>query len=99
MICQNKQKKNKWAVIVVYDFKKAECPEVDPQKYLGVDLGVRNAFYCAMADSERRLSVCGAEISEYKKRIRHRRLNCKEVKKFPPGQAGDVKRFLGQLKN
>lgn len=66
-------KKNKWYCLIPYKFKPDTDNELDPEKIMGLDLGVANAVYWAFSDSLKRGKLEGKEIEVFRKRVQERR--------------------------
>jgi len=65
-------RKRKWFVNISYEPPKSEVA-LDPERIIGVDFGVRNAFCCAVSDSQQRMYADGWEIEKFRGTIRKRR--------------------------
>lgn len=68
------ERKRKWYVNVSYEPPKSDVA-LDPNRIVGVDFGVRNAFCCAVSDSPQRLYADGWEIEKFRRNIRRRRIS------------------------
>ena len=68
------ERKRKWYVNIAYEPPKSEVA-LDPNRIVGVDLGVRNAFCCAVSDSPQRMYADGWEIEKFRRTIRRRRIS------------------------
>ncbi len=73
-------RKDKWFCLIQYSFE-IKPQELDENKILGVDMGLRNAVYWAVSDSPKRGYIPGGEIEEYQKRIRARRISIQKQSK------------------
>jgi len=66
------ERKRKWSVTIAYEPPEKDIA-LDSERIVGVDMGVTCPFYCAISDSNERLSVRGWEIQKFRKTIRARR--------------------------
>lgn len=70
---QIKQEKNKWFLILSYSFENKTNIELDKEKIMGIDLGIINAVYWAINNSNKRGYIKGGEIDTFRKRTHTRR--------------------------
>jgi putative transposase len=75
-------KKGKWYCIIPYEFAIEKNPELDPNKIMGIDLGISRAVYWAFNDSYKRGSIDGKEIEEFRRRVQARRKSIQEQGKY-----------------
>ena len=74
-------RKRKWFLNISYEPPKKQAV-LDPERIIGVDFGVNNAFFCAVSDGPQRLQADGWEIEQFRKRIRTRRISIQRQGKF-----------------
>jgi IS605 OrfB family transposase len=74
-------RKRKWFLNITYEPPKHEVT-LDPDRIVGVDFGINNAFFCAVSDGPKRLSADGWEIEDFRRRIRKRRISIQRQGKF-----------------
>lgn len=65
--------KGKWFFMMTYSFTSTSNVEVDPDKVLGVDLGVVNAIYASSLGEHDRFIIPGNEVAEKAKRLEERK--------------------------
>lgn len=67
-----KDRHGKWLIQVSYEFEPVR-PQLDPNRIVGVDLGIRNAFYCGLSDGHDRLCPCDSnQLQGVRQQIRRR---------------------------
>jgi putative transposase len=66
--------KSKWFLTVTYHFE-AENKGLDPDRILGVDMGVVSPIYLAVSDSFERASIDGGEVDQFRKMVDARRIS------------------------
>jgi putative transposase len=74
-------RKRTWFINITYEPPKKEAV-LDPERIIGVDFGINNAFFCAVSDNPKRLQADGWEIEQFRKRIRKRRTSIQQQGKF-----------------
>lgn len=82
--------------LIPYNFTPATNNELDPEKIMGLDLGVANAVYWAFSDSLKRGKIEGKEIEVFRRRVQERRKSVQRQGKYcGQGRVGHgVKRRL-----
>lgn len=81
------KQKSKWYVIIAYDKELAEEDyyDLNPDKIMGIDLGIVNAAYYAFNDSLQRGYIRGGEIEAFRIKTRKQRQRLQKMYSF----AGD----------
>lgn len=74
-------RKNKWYCIIPYEFP-AQQPELNPDRVMGIDLGITKAVYWAFNHSLKRGSIDGNEIEEFRRRVQARRKSIQHQGKY-----------------
>ena len=75
-------KKNKWYCIIPYTFEVELDTSLDPNKIMGIDLGISKAVYWAFSDSLKRGWINGNEIEEFRRRVQSRRKSIQDQGKY-----------------
>ncbi|WP_054696859.1 CRISPR-associated endodeoxyribonuclease Cas12f1 [Syntrophomonas palmitatica] len=86
-----KDHQGKWYCIIPYTFPTHETV-LDPDKVMGVDLGVAKAVYWAFNSSYKRGCIDGGEIEHFRKMIRARRVSIQNQIKH----SGDARKGHGR---
>ena len=76
------KKRSSWYCIISYHFEAEEEYKLDPEKIMGIDLGMTNAIYWAFNFSLKRGRIPGGEVEEFRKRIRARRISFQNQSKY-----------------
>jgi len=89
-------RKKKWYCLIPYEFTSETSGELDPNKIMGIDLGISNAVYWAFSDSLKRGKIEGREIEVFRKQVQERRKSIQRQGKYcAQGRIGHgVKRRL-----
>lgn len=67
------ERKKKWMLALTYSFEPVE-EDVDPNRILGVDLGIANVAYMAISDNAKwRSHIGGSEIDVFRRKVEKRR--------------------------
>lgn len=74
-------RKRKWYIVIAYTFEPADTG-LDPGLIMGVDLGVTKAATWAFGHSHKRGWIDGAEIAEFRRRVRARRVAIQNQGKY-----------------
>lgn len=83
------QKKKCWFLNMVYAFETQEVSALDPDKILGVDLGVHYPICASVYGDLNRFTIHGGEIEEFRRRVESRRLSMlKQGKNCGDGRQG-----------
>ncbi len=83
------KKKKLWCLNLVYSFDRISSPELDPDKILGVDLGVHYPICASVYGDLDRFTIDGGEIEEYRRRVESRKLSMlKQGKNCGDGRCG-----------
>lgn len=75
-------RKKKWYCLIPYKFTASNDKEINPEKIMGVDLGISNAAYWAFNDSLKRGRIDGQEIEVFRKRVQERRKSIQRQGKY-----------------
>lgn len=75
-------KKKKWFLNLAYSFDAAAAPELDPDKILGVDMGIVCPAYMAVCNSLERLRIDGGEIDAFRKQLERRKWELQRQGKY-----------------
>lgn len=87
------KRKRKWFLNLNYHFEVKETL-LDPNKILGIDLGIVYPLYATFNDSLKRFKIDGGEIETFRKRIVARRISMLRQGKY----SGDGRRGHGRIK-
>ena len=79
---RNSGKKTKWYCIIPYTFEVELDTSLDPNKIMGIDLGISKAVYWAFSDSLKRGWINGNEIEEFRRRVQARRRSIQDQGKY-----------------
>lgn len=71
--CQLIYEKKKWFLLLNYNPPKKEGFLLDPDKTLGIDMGVAYAVYCSSRDCRGTFTIPGDEVIEYAKKLEARK--------------------------
>lgn len=83
------QKKKCWVLNLVYAFESYVVPALDPEKILGVDLGVHYPICASVYGELKRFTIDGGEIEDFRRRVEARRLSMlKQGKNCGDGRIG-----------
>ena len=75
-------RKKKWYCIIPYEFTVEKDESLDPNRIMGIDLGISKAVYWAFNDSWKRGWISGKEIEEFRRRVQARRKDIQEQGKY-----------------
>ena len=92
------ERKRKWVITIAYEPPAKEAI-LDPDRIVGVDFGVSNAFYCALSDSPQRLSIGGWEIEKFRRMIRKRRTSFQRNSKVSTRKGKGRKNILKPIES
>jgi len=76
-------RKGKWYCLIPYEFTVDLDDELDPDRIMGIDLGISKAVYWAFSDSLKRGWIDGKEIEEFRRRVQARRKSIQQQGKYP----------------
>lgn len=76
-------RKGKWYCLIPYEFTVDANDSLDPNRIMGIDLGVNKAVYWAISDSWKRGWIDGKEIDEFRRRVQARRKSIQQQGKYP----------------
>lgn len=83
------RKKKQWFLNLVYAFETQTASALDPEKILGVDLGVHYPICASVYGDLKRFTIDGGEIEEFRRRIEARKLSMlKQGKNCGEGRKG-----------
>ena len=71
--CQLIYEKKKWFLLLNYNPPKKDGFLLDPDKTLGIDMGVAYAVYCSSRDCRGTFTIPGDEVIEYAKKLEARK--------------------------
>ena len=80
-IVSSNKKQQKWFCLIPYDFTEKEA-ELNPDRIMGIDLGIAKAVYYAFNDSYKRGCIDGGEIEHFRKSVRARRIAVQNQGKY-----------------
>ena len=80
-IVSSNKKQQKWFCLIPYDFTEKET-ELNPDRIMGIDLGIAKAVYYAFNDSYKRGYIDGGEIEHFRKSVRARRIAVQNQGKY-----------------
>lgn len=80
-IVSSNKKQQKWFCLIPYDFTEKEA-ELNPDRIMGIDLGIAKAVYYAFNDSYKRGYIDGGEIEHFRKSVRARRIAVQNQGKY-----------------
>ncbi len=80
-IVSSNKKQQKWFCLIPYDFTQKEA-ELNPDRIMGIDLGIAKAVYYAFNDSYKRGYIDGGEIEHFRKSVRARRIAVQNQGKY-----------------
>lgn len=72
-----KDRKGKWFFIIPYQLT-VQRYDIDKNNIMGVDFGMNTAVYWAFSGSYKRGWITGDEISEFRRRVRNRRISIQQ---------------------
>lgn len=76
-------RKGKWYCLIPYEFTVDLDDKLDPNRIMGIDLGISKAVYWAFSDSLKRGWIDGKEIEEFRRRVQARRISIQRQGKYP----------------
>ena len=83
------QKKKQWFLNLVYSFESQTVEVLDPNKILGVDLGIAYPICASVYGDLNRFTIHGGEIEEFRRRVEARKLSMlKQGKNSGDGSIG-----------
>ncbi|MFC7439569.1 RNA-guided endonuclease InsQ/TnpB family protein [Laceyella putida] len=83
--------KRKWFINLNYQFEKQEEP-LDPNRIMGIDMGIVHPLYIAISDSPARYHIEGGEIERFRRQVERRRKQLLKQGKY----CGDGRRGHGR---
>jgi putative transposase len=83
--------KKKWFININYQFEKQEEP-LDPDRIMGIDMGIVYPVYIAISDSPARYHIEGGEIERFRRQVERRRKQLMKQGKY----CGDGRRGHGR---
>lgn len=98
-ICASKiiknKRKNKWMLALTYSFEKEVNHTIDPNRIMGIDMGIVKPVYMAFNDIDSRYCIEGGEIEQFRKGINARRNSMlKQGKYCGKGRRGHGRKTL-----
>lgn len=83
------QKKRIWCLNLVYAFEPQNVSKLDPDKILGVDLGIHYPICASVNGDLKRFTIHGGEIEDFRRRVEARKLSLlKQGKNCGNGRIG-----------
>lgn len=83
------KKKKQWFLNLVYAFEPDNANNLDPNKILGVDLGIHYPICASVYGDLQRFTIHGGEIEEFRRRVESRKLSLlKQGKNCGDGRIG-----------
>ena len=83
------RKKNQWFLLLAYSFTPAKTENLDPEKILGVDLGIKIPICASVYGDLDRLTIEGGKIEEFRRRVEARKRSLqKQGKQCGEGRIG-----------
>lgn len=76
------KRKNKFYLLLTYDFEQDKSIYLDENKVMGVDVGVINAAVMAFNDSKERYFIGGSEISAFRRKVERVRNDLLKQRKY-----------------
>lgn len=76
------QKKKLWKLNLCYDFKSKNVSNLDTDKILGIDIGVKNPIVASVSGDYDRFIIKGGEIKKFRNRIEARKRSILEQTKY-----------------
>lgn len=80
-IVSSNKKQQKWFCLIPYDFTEKEA-ELNPDRIMGIDLGIAKAVYYAFNDLYKRGYIDGGEIEHFRKSVKARRIAVQNQGKY-----------------
>lgn len=80
-IIGSNKNRQKWFCLIPYDFTEKDT-ELNPDRIMGIDLGIAKAVYYAFSDSYKRGYIEGGEIEHFRKSVRARRIAIQNQGKY-----------------